>query len=62
MEKKNGLLTIEIDSSLYPDFLITKGSDGPQSVDLLASSFQNGNIYDLSSVDYSRPYLVGKYS
>ena len=62
MEKKNGLFTIEIDSSLYPDFLITKGSDGPQSVDLLASSFKSGNIYDLSSVDYSRPYLVGKYS
>ena len=61
MEKKDGVFTIEIDSSLYPELLITKGGDGPQSVDLLASSFQNGGIYDLSSADYSRAYLVGKY-
>lgn len=61
MEKKDGVFTIEIDSSLYPELLITKGGDGPQSVDLLASSFQNGDIYDLSSADYSRAYLVGKY-
>ncbi len=58
----NGTFSLTLDAATYPNVLFTKGSDGPQSADLLTSSFKSGHTYDLTNADSSNSYLVGSYT
>ena len=61
MSKVNGIYQCNVPTGTYESLVITKGKDGPQSIDLLVPSFQDGHTYVLpSSSDLS--YLVGSYS
>ena len=55
--------SLEIDTSLYDSVIFTKGNNGPQTPDLLVSSFIYGNGYDLNhTTEYSMSnILIGSY-
>ena len=55
--------TLSINTSLYDSVIFTKGNSGPQSPDLLVSSFTFGNGYDLNhNISYSsNNFLIGGY-
>lgn len=61
MSKVNGIYQCNVPTGTYESLVITKGKDGPQSVDLLVPSFQDGHTYVLPSSS-DLPYLVGSYS
>lgn len=62
MNKVGNTFSIDIDSSQYDSLIFTASGSGPQSVDLMVSSFQSGDIiYSLSSPVNEISRLVGSY-
>ena len=62
LTKSNGKFTINIDTSKYDSVIFTKTSSGPQTPDLLVTSFINGDIYDLSSPIVELGIQIGKFN
>ena len=61
MSKSNGLFTITINPGTYDSVVFTASKDGPQSVDVLSTSFLADTTFDLTSNYKENGVLVGAY-
>lgn len=63
LANNNGEFTVNIDFSKYDSVIFTQTNNGPQTPDLLVSSFVNGGIYDLTSSikEDKMNFLIGSY-
>ena len=60
MNKENGYYEYQLDLSKYDSVIFTNGS-GTQTIDILASSFSEGYIYDLTSSYQENSRYMGTY-
>ena len=63
LTKTNGQFAFDIDISKYDSVIFTKSSSGPQTPDLLITSFINGDVYDLTNPinESGMNFLIGSY-
>lgn len=63
LTKNNGEFSVEIDISKYDSVIFTQTNSGPQTPDLLVTSFINGDVYDLTSPisEQGMSFKVGVY-
>ena len=63
LSKNNGEFSINIDISKYDSVIFTNTNSGPQTPDLLVTSFLNGNVYDLTSPisEQGMSFKIGTY-
>lgn len=63
LSKNNGEFTTNIDLSKYDSVIFTQTNSGSQTPDLLASSFLNGDVYDLTSPisEQGMSFKIGTY-
>ncbi len=62
ISKSGGVYSVDIDSSKYDSVIFTSSNSGPQSVDLLVTSFLSGKTIDLTSGLSEAGGLVGTYA
>ena len=61
MNKEGDAYTLNLSLGDYSELLFTYGSEGPQTVDILASSFLYGKAYDLRNPASENNRLIGNY-
>lgn len=59
---ENNYFTYTVDPSLYDNLLFTKSSNGPQTVDLLVSSFKDNNTYDIRNLINESGLNIGQFT
>ena len=63
LNKNNGEFFVDIDISKYDSVIFTQTNSGPQTPDLLVTSFLNGDVYDLTSSinEQGMGFKIGTY-
>ena len=61
MTKSGTKFTITLKANTFDSLIFTKGSSGPQTIDISVSSFREGHTYSLGGAVTENGCLVGKY-